>query len=78
MTYKEYLQDIYYRDPKCKQYESFEDWLGYQDIDDIVSWANLYVKELLSNDSDSKKKDFRNEYEDWKNTMPPLSIKETE
>lgn len=46
MTYKEYLQEIYYRDPKCKQYESFDDWLSDQDIDDIVEWADSYVKSL--------------------------------
>ena len=79
MTYKEYLiEEVYYRDPKCKQYESFDDWLGYQDIDDIISWADLYVKELLSKkssfDRDIKKKILEMRYEDWKNIMPPLNV----
>jgi len=46
MTYKEYLQEIYYRDPKCKQYESFDDWLSDQDIDDIIAWAEDWHNEI--------------------------------
>lgn len=47
MTYKDYLiQEHYLKDPKCKQYESYEDWLSDQDIDNIVMWADSYVKSL--------------------------------
>ena len=41
------LEEKYMKDPKCKQYESFEDWLDDKDIDDIVEWADSYVKSLI-------------------------------
>ena len=45
MTYKDYLIEEYYiKDPKVKTYQSFENWLDDQDVDDIVKWADNYVK----------------------------------
>lgn len=45
MIYKQYLiEHKYMRDPKCNQYESYEDWLSDQDIDDVVSWVDEFIK----------------------------------
>ena len=46
MTYKDYLDDLYYKDSKCKQYESFDDWISDQDIDDIILWAEDWYNEI--------------------------------
>lgn len=40
------MEEYYLRDPKFKKYQSFEDWLDDQDIDNIVEWADSYVKSL--------------------------------
>ena len=50
MTYKEYLiQEKYMKDPRCKEYESYQDWLSDQDIDDVVNWVEEFIKFIMSN-----------------------------
>ena len=79
MTFTDYISTIYLQDPKVTRDIALEDWIINeieQDATILNKWVDLYYTELLSNDIDIKKKILDMRYEDWKNSMTPIIVKE--